>query len=107
MSLLAIRAFAAGAQPAAAPSQPIIDMHLHARPAKYVGDNPFPMCAPFDLYPRGDPKHGIYEGMEWNGTPCANPIPVAATDDAVLRETITELEKNNIFGVVSGDDAGN
>jgi len=90
---------------AAAAGQPIIDMHLHARTAKYAGDNAPPMCTPFNIMPRSDPKNGIYEGMDFNGPPCASPIKPSATDDAALRETIREIEANNIFGVVSGEPA--
>ncbi len=82
---------------------PIIDMHLHARPAKYAGDDPPPMCAPFNILPRSDPRNGIYQGMEFNGPPCTTPIPAATTDESVLRGTISEMEANNIFGVVSGE----
>jgi predicted TIM-barrel fold metal-dependent hydrolase len=103
MTLLLLLAAASQAAPPA--SLPIIDMHLHARTAKYSGENPPPMCAPFEVMPRSDPKNGIYEGMEFNRPPCAHPIPASATDEAVLRETIAEVEKNNIFGVVSGEPA--
>ena len=84
---------------------PIIDMHLHARPANYIGANPPPMCAPFTIMPRSDPKIGVYEGMAFHGPPCAQPIPAASSDEAVLAETLTAMEKHNIFGVVSGEPA--
>ncbi len=34
---------------------PIIDMHLHARKADYIGTQPPPMCTPFTHMPRWDP----------------------------------------------------
>lgn len=83
--------------------KPVIDMHLHARPANYFGANPTPMCAPFTMMPRSDPKAGIYEGMEFNGPPCAQPIPAATSDEAVLGATLAAMEKHNIYGVVSGE----
>lgn len=92
-------AFAQGA------GKPILDMHLHARAADYSGANPPPMCAPFTHLPRSDPKDGIYEGMEFNAQPCAQPIPAANSDEAVLGETIAAMERHNIFGVVSGEPA--
>ena len=85
--------------------KPIIDMHLHARAANYTGGNPMPMCAPFTIMPRSDPKNGVYEGMVMNGPPCEEPISAAKTDEAVLTQTLEELERNNIFGVVSGEPA--
>ena len=89
----------------AAAGPPIIDMHLHARAAKYTGENPMPMCAPFKVMPRSDPKNGVLEGMEMNVPPCDQPIAAATTDEAVLKDTISEMEANNIFGVVSGEPA--
>lgn len=92
------------AQAGTAPAQlPIIDMHLHAREAAYTGPDPLPMCAPFEVMPRSDPRDGVLEGMEMNRPPCAEPIPAAKTDAEVLAGTLSEMEKNNIFGVVSGE----
>ena len=90
----------AAAQPA---RPPIIDMHLHVRRAGYVGSDPMPMCTPFRIMPRSDPKNGIHEGMEMNGPPCDEPVPAARTDAEVLSGTISELEANNIYGVLSGE----
>lgn len=89
----------------AAAALPIIDMHLHARRAAYIGANPPPMCAPFSVMPRSDPRDGIYQGMAFNKAPCANPIPAATSDAAVLAGTLAAMEENNIFGVVSGEPA--
>ena len=81
-------------------------MHLHARQAKYAGENPPPMCAPFAVMPRSDPKNGPYAGMAMNiDPPCAEPIPAAATDEQVMRETIAVMERRNIIGMVSGEPA--
>lgn len=88
---------------AAIAAPPIIDMHLHARAAKYSGDNPPPMCTPFEIMPRSDPKAGIYEGMDFNRPPCARPVPAATSDEAVLAGTLSEIRANNIYGVVSGE----
>ena len=89
--------------PATAAPAPIIDMHLHVRAARYAGDNPPPMCTPFEVMPRSDPRQGIYEGMAFNKAPCAKPIPAATTDEQVLRETLAAMERLNIYGVVSGE----
>ena len=94
-------AFLPAAADAAPP--PIIDMHLHARRAAYAGENPPPMCTPFEVMPRSDPASGIYEGMQFNRPPCENPILPATTDDQVMRETIATMERLNIYGVVSGE----
>ena len=89
---------------AAAERLPIIDMHLHARQSKYAGDDPMPMCAPFLVMPRSDPKNGPAAGMAMNiNPPCEKPIPAANTDDEVMRETIAVMERHNIIGMVSGE----
>lgn len=91
------------ASAASAASDPIIDMHLHAREADYTGPNPMPMCAPFSVMPRSDPANGVLAGMEMNEPPCAEPIPAVRTDDEAMSETLREMRANNIFGVVSGE----
>ncbi|HVM23610.1 MAG TPA: amidohydrolase family protein [Sphingomicrobium sp.] len=95
--------FALAAAQAAGP--PIIDMHLHARRVGYTGTDPMPMCTPFRIMPRSDPKNGVLEGMEMNGAPCDAPVPAAKSDAEVLAGTIREIEANNIFGVLSGEPA--
>lgn len=106
MSFLWLLASAAS-QPSKPPatSPPILDMHLHARTATYAGSNPPPMCTPFAVMPRSDPKNGVLEGMEMNQEPCTDPIPAARTDAEVLAGTLREMNANNIFGVVSGEPA--
>lgn len=102
--MIALALALAAAQPAPA-KPPIIDMHLHARLAGYFGADPFPMCAPNRIMPRSDPRKGVVEGIETNGSPCDAPIPAAKTDADILSGTISEMERNNIFGVVSGEPA--
>jgi predicted TIM-barrel fold metal-dependent hydrolase len=91
-------------QAAAAQRLPIIDMHLHARTAKYAGEDPPPMCTPFAVMPRSDPARGPAAGMAMNvDPPCASPIPAATTDEQVMRDTIAVMERRNIIGMVSGE----
>lgn len=85
--------------------EPIIDMHLHVRAADYAGENPPPMCAPFEVMPRSDNRDGIYEGMTFDRQPCADPIPAAASDEKVMRDTLATMDRFNIYGVVSGEPA--
>jgi len=99
-------ALALAAAPIAAPAQPrppIIDMHLHARRADYIGPNPPPMCAPFALMPRWENERSIEEGFAFESPPCESPIFAAATDEQVLRETLEAMERYNIIGMVSGE----
>jgi uncharacterized protein len=100
---LAIVALLAMAAPAATERAPIIDMHLHARRANYAGPNPPPMCTPFPVMPRADPR-GVREGLVFNVTPpCERPVPAATTDGQVMRETIAVMDRRNIIGMVSGE----
>ena len=83
---------------------PIIDMHLHARKADYIGSNPPPMCTPFEVMPRWDPARPFDTGMTFHKTPpCKQPIPAARTDEEVMRQTIAVMNKRNIIGMVSGE----
>lgn len=85
--------------------EPIIDMHLHVRAANYAGENPPPMCAPFEVMPRSDNRVGIYEGMTFDRQPCENMIKAAASDEQVMRDTLAVMDRFNIYGVVSGEPA--
>lgn len=81
---------------------PVIDMHLHARHADYLGPNPPPMCAPFAVMPRWDNRGPIDEGLAFQGPPCEAPIPAAATDALLLSETLDAMRRYNVIGMVSG-----
>ena len=82
---------------------PIIDMHLHARKADYIGTNPPPMCAPFEVMPRWDPRSR--STWAWSSTepPCKAPIFPARTDEQVMQDTLAVMDKRNIIGMVSGE----
>ena len=90
-----------------APSEPIIDMHLHAMPADHYGPPPTFICAPFDEWPSWDPKTGgmAYADKVSGHPPCAHPLRSGATDDAILQDTLSMLEKYNITAVTSGEGA--
>jgi predicted TIM-barrel fold metal-dependent hydrolase len=82
---------------------PIIDMHLHARHADYMGPDPPPMCAPFAVMPRWDNAQPIGSGLGMNGMPCDKPIAAATTDAQVMGETLEVMRRRNIIGMVSGE----
>lgn len=103
---LAIAAFAATfAYPAAAQERlPIIDMHLHARKADYIGPNPPPMCTPFTIMPRSDNTESIEAGFTFNVMPpCETPILPVTTDQQAMDETVAIMKRRNIIGMVSGE----
>jgi hypothetical protein len=69
---------------------PIINMHLHARTADYYGPPPLPMCAPVERMPLWDA--GAYlEKLP----PCKNPIWSPKTDEELMRQTISVMQRYN------------
>lgn len=102
---LGVCALWVSAPPAAAQQQlPIIDMHLHARHADYMGIDPPPMCAPFAVMPRWDPAQSGEAGLTFSTMPpCKQPIFPATSDQQVMDDTIAVMVKRNIIGMVSGE----
>lgn len=76
--------------PAAASAQtgrlPVFDAHLHARDG--VG-TARPLCVPVTVYGVVEPK-------------CDTPISAPLTDSAMVAVTVAELERLNVYGVISG-----
>lgn len=102
---LLVLALAPTADLAAQSPPPVIDMHLHALPANAQGPPPLGMCAPFSEYPTFDPATQSYPETflaYFKDPPCADPIWSPETDEAVMGETIAELERLNVIGVTSG-----
>lgn len=86
----------------AAERPPIIDMHLHAREADYAGENPPPLCAPFSVMPRWDNTLPGFDGMVFEGEPCAHPIFPVKTTAEQRSQTLAIMQRRNIIGMVSG-----
>ncbi len=83
----------AAAQDAPKKPPPIIDMHLHALPAKGWPGGPSIICpgmefAAFDPRGKWDPNH-IWET-------CPNPLVAPATDEELLREILAVMDRYNI-----------
>ncbi len=88
----------------AQPRPPIIDMHLHAHPADGQGPPPVAICTPIFPMPVWDPAEPYAELFlqMLKEPPCEDPVWSPLTDDDLMNETLTELEKWNIYGVASG-----
>jgi predicted TIM-barrel fold metal-dependent hydrolase len=74
-------------------SSPIIDMHLHALPAKGWPGGPAIMCpgmefAAFDPRAKWDPNH------LWDT--CPNPLVAPSTDEELLREIVAVMDRHNV-----------
>lgn len=79
---------------------PIIDMHLHAHSLSQYGGG-MPNCANNQeiVYPGADPREPITLARIKT---CASPMPAAATDESLMRESLAALERYNIFAVTAG-----
>lgn len=88
--------------PAATP-EPIIDMHMHAYKANDQGPPPLAMCTPITMpvWDQRTPYAELFMTM-MKHPPCKDPVWSPTTDDALMRETIAEMERLNIIAVVSG-----
>jgi uncharacterized protein len=83
---------------------PILDMHLHAMAADAQGPPPLPMCTPAPFFPAWDPAipYGVMLRNIYKDLPCGDPIWSPQTDEEVMRETIAEMTRLGIVGVLSG-----
>lgn len=89
---------------AQSPSEPVIDMHLHADHADSQGPPPIFICAPFDYWPVWDPKTGgeAYGMAFTKHPPCASPLQSGATDEELMQRTLKIMQSQNVLAVASG-----
>ncbi len=85
---------------------PIIDMHLHAQSPDGYGPPGVAFCMEFTRYvPPMDPADGpiVEQVMAFQMNPgCENPMIASADLDALLGETLAQMEEWNVRGVISG-----
>ncbi|WP_411819182.1 amidohydrolase family protein [Hyphococcus formosus] len=83
---------------------PIIDVHLHAYPADGNGPSGQKACSGFAADLRYDPAVPWRERLVQRGFSdyCDGSIVGAATDEAVMNETLEAMRRNNVRGVLSG-----
>lgn len=95
-------AFAA-AQPAQA-REPVIDVHVHALGAADQGPPPLAMCTPIDPMPAWDASRPALQNFiaPFKQPACKDPVWSPASDEELMRRTLAVMERNNVFGVVSG-----
>jgi len=88
------------ASAALAAPPPIIDMHLHAHTlADYGGGAKVCVNTEPMEFPGVDPRAPITIEAVMK---CAHPVSNAASDDAVMRQSLAALERRNIHAVTSG-----
>jgi uncharacterized protein len=82
---------------------PIIDMHLHAhRLADYGGGMAVCTNDQEINYAGVDPRQPAAPASSPLIKTCALPVPAAASDEAIMRESQTLLRRYNIFAVTTG-----
>jgi uncharacterized protein len=79
---------------------PIIDMHLHAHSLVDYGGG-MPVCTNDQtiVFPGADPRQPMTIDRLMT---CKSPVPAAATDEAVMTESLAMLKRYNIWAVTSG-----
>lgn len=94
---------------AVAAPPPIIDVHVHASPVASFGPSGQKFCTPYEGFTPFDPGAGESWPERWTeisrNPTCANWVPAAATDDALMTQTLAVMERRNIIGVVGADPA--
>jgi uncharacterized protein len=87
-------------------SEPIIDMHLHAKHADEMGKPPLYLCAPFSMWPVKDAQEApeTYFIRVQYKPDCRSPLSSGATDDDLMRRTLAVLKSRNVtLAVTDGD----
>ncbi len=82
---------------------PIIDVHMHALPADDQGPPPVAICTPMQMpvWDQASPYPQVWMATLKN-PPCADPVWSPETDEDLRSETISVIERRNVFGVLSG-----
>lgn len=88
---------------AAQSTPPIIDMHLHSDRADANGPPPMGMCLGEPFPSRDASEDWAQVFTLWSKRPgCKTGVWSALTDEGLMRETITILNRRNITGLTSG-----
>lgn len=97
-------ALLAGSSVVVAARPPILDVHIHAMSANEQGPPPLAMCTPMYPMPLWDPAKPVLGNFigPFKKPSCADPIWSPTTDAELQSRTLAIMEKNNVFGVVSG-----
>lgn len=82
-------------------------MHLHAIPIDFLflGSPPHRICAPYNKFPtfsKAADYGSIFANSAADGEYCDDPVISPATQEELMEESFSMLEKHNIYGVTSG-----
>lgn len=83
---------------------PVLDMHLHAIPVDMNGPPPVSICAPPTEMPVWNQTKPWGEAfIEFlKQTECENVITSPTTNEDLVAETLSALQKHNVYGITSG-----
>lgn len=97
-------ALLAGCSMGAAARPPVIDMHVHALAADDQGPPPMAMCTPMNPMPTWDMSKPLMQNFiaPFKQPACADPIWSPVTDAELMKRSLEVMERNNVYGVVSG-----
>lgn len=84
-------------------AEPVIDVHLHALPHTQQGPPPLAMCTPMRI-PVWDQQAPYAETFmhAFKNPACKDPVWSPTSDEELRARTLAELEKHNVYGVLSG-----
>jgi len=102
LAFAALPTVVAAGQPA---PLPIIDMHLHAVPARSQGPPPLGFCMNAAAFPT------VQTGADWSAAfmgffkkpPCDDPVWSPEADQELQERTRAVMERRNVYGLTSGD----
>jgi predicted TIM-barrel fold metal-dependent hydrolase len=87
----------------ASAAEPVIDVHLHALPYTQQGPPPLAMCTPMRMpaWSQQAPYAETFFHALKNPV-CEDPVWSPTSDEELWARTLAELEKHNVYGVLSG-----
>ncbi len=84
--------------------EPVFDVHLHALAADGEGPPPLGMCMPIEEFLAWDQRepYGAAFMRLLKQPPCEHPVWSPATDDELMQKTVEVMQRNHVYGVLSG-----
>ncbi len=100
----ALAALAAGTAHPTQAREPVLDVHVHALAADDQGPPPLAMCTPIDPMPTWDTSRPLLDNFiaPFKQPACKDPVWSPQSDEELMRRSLAVMERNNVYGVVSG-----
>ena len=83
--------------------KPVIDVHLHALPHTQQGPPPLAMCTPLEMpvWDQAAPYSETFFRL-LKEPACEDPVWSPTSDEELFERTLSEVEKHNVYGILSG-----